>query len=121
MTNTLDRSAPNTELSEQEILNKSFDKKYDLLAFLLIGEYGNTTKRLKVGPDGSLSLGDFAVQLIKDGTDMYIGEAPVGSALGSAVWRIKKLDMSNGLSIKYADGNANFDNVWNNYAGLSYS
>jgi hypothetical protein len=56
------------------------------------------------------------------GTVTYVGKAAVGSGSASAVWQISKLEQSGAvLSVTYADGNANFDNVWNDRAGLSYS
>ena len=53
----------------------------------------------------------------------YLGQAVPGSAASSAVWRIQKLTFSAGgdVSTTWADGNANFDNVWDNRASLSYS
>ena len=54
-------------------------------------------------------------------TVSYIGEATTGSATSSAVWRIKKMDTTTGTVITWADGNDNFDNVWDNRASLSYS
>ncbi len=53
-------------------------------------------------------------------TVTYIGYAEIGSSQASAVWRIKKIDTSSGTSIIWADGNDNFDNVWNNRAALTY-
>lgn len=54
-------------------------------------------------------------------TITYIGEAVPGTAVGAASWRIKRIDTSSGTNILYADGNSNFDNIWNNRVGLSYS
>lgn len=54
-------------------------------------------------------------------TVTYVGEAAIGSATASAVWRIKKLDSTSGLVITWADGDELFDNVWDNRASLSYS
>jgi hypothetical protein len=54
----------------------------------------------------------------------YIGEALPGSATNAALWRIKRLDESDPtveLIIKWAGGTDNFDQVWDNRAGLSYS
>lgn len=57
-----------------------------------------------------------------DSTITYVGKAVAGSTLASASWQIKKItDTSGDLSIQFADGNANFDNVWNNRESLSYS
>lgn len=54
-------------------------------------------------------------------TVTYVGKADTGSSNASAVWQIQKVDTSSGLSITWADGDALFDNVWNNRASLSYS
>lgn len=51
----------------------------------------------------------------------YIGKAVVGSAEGSAVWQIAKLDTSSGLVKTWADGSASFDNIWSDRASLTYS
>lgn len=57
-----------------------------------------------------------------DSTTTYIGEAIVGSVTSGAIWRIKKIVASGSLtSILFADGNQNYDNVWDNRASLSYS
>jgi hypothetical protein len=54
-------------------------------------------------------------------TVTYIGEAVPGTAQGSALWRIKKIDTSSGVVVTWADGNSNFDNAWTGHAGWSYS
>lgn len=52
---------------------------------------------------------------------LYIGQAVPGTSSASAGWQIKKLDTSSGIVTTWADGDANFDNVWNNRASLTYS
>ena len=52
---------------------------------------------------------------------IYVGDATAGSATSSAVWRIKRLDFTSGLVTTYADGNTNFDNVYDNRESLIYS
>jgi hypothetical protein len=55
-------------------------------------------------------------------TVTYVGEAPFGAVASDANWRIFKLTSSGTvLSLTWADGNDNFDNVWANRASLSYS
>lgn len=54
-------------------------------------------------------------------TVTYIGDATIGSATSVASWRIKKIDTTSGTSITFADGDGNFDNIWNNRASLTYS
>jgi hypothetical protein len=61
-------------------------------------------------------------QRIDDGgTILYIGEALVGASETEPVWRIRKLDTAGGLTATYADGDANFDNVWADRLTLTYS
>ena len=52
---------------------------------------------------------------------LYIGKAPIASATSSAVWQISKLDTSSGLIKTWADGDSDFNNIWDNRASLSYS
>lgn len=51
----------------------------------------------------------------------YIGKAPVGSLESAGVWQIAKLDETSGLVKTWADGNGNYDNIWNNRSSLTYS
>ena len=52
---------------------------------------------------------------------IYVGLAAPGAAASSAVWQIKKISITGAvLEISWADGNAEYANVWNDRAGLSY-
>lgn len=53
-------------------------------------------------------------------TVSYVGEAAAGSSTSASVWRIKRLDTTSGLELKFADGNTFFDNVWDDRTLLSY-
>ena len=63
---------------------------------------------------------EYTIKIIATGVYTYIGYAPIASNTSSAVWRIKRTDETLGLTVLFADGNDNFDNVWNNYAILTY-
>ncbi len=63
----------------------------------------------------------FALRLATVGDIDYVGEASTGSATSGASWRIKRVDSTTGTVIQWADGNSNFDNIWDNRASLSYS
>lgn len=61
-----------------------------------------------------------------DGSDnmIYLGKAIPGTATATAAWQIRKMtyDGSDNLTvIELADGNDDFDNIWDNRAALSYS
>jgi len=66
----------------------------------------------------------FTLRLETDSGDSnidYVGEAVVGSGgEGDAVWRIKKIDSTSGIVIKWADGDAGLNNTWTGYAGHTY-
>lgn len=54
-------------------------------------------------------------------TTTYVGYAALGSTTTGATWKIKRISVSSGeTSIKYADDNSNYDNIWNNRASLTY-
>lgn len=54
-------------------------------------------------------------------TITYVGKALPGTVTASALWQVQKIDTSGDLTITWADGNTDFDNVWNDRATLSYS
>lgn len=52
----------------------------------------------------------------------YIGRAVPGTATTTAAWEIRKLlTLGNNVEILWADGDGNYDNIWDNRASLSYS
>ena len=52
---------------------------------------------------------------------LYVGTAISGSLSSSAVWKIKKILTSGGLTtIQYADGETLYDNIWDDRASLTY-
>jgi hypothetical protein len=52
----------------------------------------------------------------------YVGIAAPGTATSAASWQIKKITTTGAdIEIIFADGNSNFDNVWDDRASLTYS
>jgi len=103
-----------TKRSSQAIDNFSFDEDYLV----------STVLPLELDPSGVVKrkvTEDLATKIVISGTDIYVGKAAIGSATSSAVWKIKKIDTASDIVITWADGNANFDNVMDNAASLSYS
>lgn len=132
------------EQTVQELQNRSFDPSFDVNAVEVLGydDGGNALRRIAVDGDGkfeqspgfatestltliSNELKTYAIQYAVnsgDSTITYVGKAVAGSSLASAVWQIKQItDTSGDLSIQFADGDSNFNNVWNNRESLSYS
>jgi hypothetical protein len=52
---------------------------------------------------------------------LYLGKSPIGSSTSDPVWQIKKVDTTSGVVITWADGNADFDNIWDNRTSLTYN
>ena len=53
----------------------------------------------------------------------YRGDAEAGSSESSAVWRIRKVFLHNdgeNIEVVFADGDTEFDNIWDNRASLFY-
>ncbi len=64
-----------------------------------------------------------ALEFKKDSTDSkvsYIGKATIASDTGDAVWKIQKMDENDGTVITWADGNDNYDNIYDNRESLTY-
>ena len=58
---------------------------------------------------------------VADTTTTYVGEASPKVSEASAFWKIKKISTSGNItSITWADGNDEFDNVWDNRVSLTY-
>ncbi|MEK7765004.1 MAG: hypothetical protein AAB368_02090 [bacterium] len=56
--------------------------------------------------------------------EIYKGEAAVGSLTTNAVWRIRKLvisDIDNDITETWAGGTANFDKVWGDRVTYTYT
>jgi hypothetical protein len=62
---------------------------------------------------------EFSVRIDEGATYTYIGLAAPGADVASAEWRIKRLTNADN-TILYADGDANFNNIWNNRGSLTY-
>lgn len=58
-------------------------------------------------------------------TIYYFGEAQPGVVDANALWRIQRITFitpgEDDVDIEWADGNSDFDNIWDDRVGLSYS
>lgn len=56
-----------------------------------------------------------------DASTTYVGEAEIKTQTSTAEWRIKKISVSgNVTTISWADGDSNFNNIWDDRATLTY-
>jgi hypothetical protein len=76
----------------------------------------------RVASEVAALTGPFATRLDDSAVPIvYAGEAQLGSSDSDHVWRIKKLDVTAGVEVTWAHGNANFDNTWDDRASYPYS
>lgn len=60
---------------------------------------------------------------VVDTTTSYLGKAAIGTLGSSGTWQVRRLTFTagGGVTLEYADGDGNYDNIWDNRASLSYS
>lgn len=51
---------------------------------------------------------------------LYLGEASAGTLNSAASWRVSRIVTTSPIEIKFADGDDNFNNIWDNRASLNY-
>ena len=56
--------------------------------------------------------------IYQDATYKYFGEAAPGSALTNPEWRVSRMNLTTS-QLQWADGNANFDNVYTDLATVA--
>ena len=98
-----------------KVRNIFFDPETSLIN---IEYFDATTKTLTIEGESVVTLRLDKVST----TTTYIGEAIPGSSESDSVWRIKRMvEDGDDLQILFADGDSNFDNIWDNRVSLSYS
>ena len=121
MAKTIKQSKSHISESEQEILKKSRDDKYEVLAVETLKELAISSELgslYRTSVDGN----EVAMRLDKTTTPdvIYQGWAAPGTLTSAASWKIRKMDLTSGVIITWADGNTYFDNIFNNRENLSY-
>ena len=57
-----------------------------------------------------------------DSSTTYTGAARIAGSSADAIWQVKRIVVNGTItSFAYADGDDNYDNVWDDRAGLVYS
>jgi hypothetical protein len=81
-------------------------------------------RRLPIALDGALFLTTRSVTVVTGATQtIYQGFAYPGSSEATATWLIQRTTVTadGSTATLFADGHALFDQVWTDYASLSYS
>lgn len=103
-----------------QLFGKDHIKDGDVISFSEHGRVGG----LSTGQGYKITKGVEEVTYIDEASSSitYIGKAGIGVSTSSASWQIKKILTSGSVtSITYAGGTDNYDQVWNDRSGLSYS
>jgi len=81
--------------------------------------------KLYINSDGSINIKDISLKVIVDKTSSpteYYGFATPGTATSASYWKIQRKTVSGSVTTyDFADGDTNFDNIWDNRGSLSYS
>lgn len=101
---------PQAKLSEQNVLNTSYDSDYDVLVVEPVGFDGQALQRLKAQ--------NLQIKRVNDGTYDYFCFSAPGTAVATAKWQVFRLDSS--ANLMYADADANFDNIASDPTLLDY-
>lgn len=84
-------------------------------------ELTGTTEYFPVGASLAEDINSWILKDSSAGTTYYGYALTLGANQASAVWKIRREVVSgNVTTVTYADGNGNYDNVWNNRASLTY-
>jgi len=62
----------------------------------------------------------YKARFADDDTYTYVGIASPGTATSAASWQIKRITNASD-DVDWAGGDTAFNNIWDNYASLSYS
>lgn len=77
---------------------------------------GNLIRQVAIGHPTAMKVDEV------DSTTTYIGVAPLGSATSAASWQIRKIAVSGTVTtFTWADGDEEYDNVWDDRATLTYA
>lgn len=99
-----------------------YSRRLSVMLYQYLNDTRNTINQLI---DDAMAT-DYATRYDQDAatpTFAYLGKAPVGTATSAAAWQVQKLvfGVDGDVEVTWADGNAAFDNVWDDRASLSYS
>lgn len=105
-------------IDETETLLYVSEQQFSVIEIGIQGPMG------PAGPSGGEDEIPYAQQVDFEGSTIYKGWAAVGSSTSSSLWRIQKIEfvgLDEDVVITWADGDSNFDNIWDNRVSLSYS
>jgi len=101
------------DYSTRQIESASFDDEFEVNVVGMLGYDGQNLQRM---PAKSTAL-----KVTEDGTTIYVAKSAPGTLQSAAKWQCMKIDMSSGVEITYAGGNADFVNIATDLTVLSYS
>lgn len=108
-----------------EIANLEHDDILDVKKVMPYGWDGSNAIAIKVNSSGELIISEDSLIIGKEirlsGSYIFIGVSKTSTDTSGATWKIKRLDTTNTLTTKWADGNQDYDNVFDNYLTISYS
>ena len=109
------KNLPTTHKTEQGVLNSSFDEDFGVSTAEGLVYDGQNLQRTNAD--------NLAMKITEDGLVTYVAIAAPGTLQSEAKWQVKCIydDGAGTITITWADGDANFDNVATDLTALSYS
>ena len=118
-----DQNLSRTKRSSQAIDNFSFDEDFlgKVVELVKRNQAGTAIEYFNPATEETLA-GTMSIAVDETSTVgvIYVGKAAIGSSISSPVWQVKKI-YEDSTPSQWADGNSNFDNVWDNRPSLTYS
>lgn len=115
----------------QEIQNWGFDETYNQPAFEILVENVAETALVRQKPIATedtlqANTGKYSTIAVTDSGDsnlIYFGDVAVGSvgSTSQAIWRISRLDTTTLLTVTWAGGSKEFNQIWDSRESLIYS
>lgn len=90
-------------------------------AIMMWEQFGRVGNTVNGEAYGRIQKTNEKVEVDDAGTYVYVGYAIPGSSTSSAVWKIKRIKTTNVVEILYADGDAAYNNIWDNRSSLTYN
>jgi hypothetical protein len=126
---TVKQSGPTTVLKTASSSVSISSKQKNVFIQASPGPQGIPGPAGPIGPIGPVGSGTAEEEVYSTRVDfvndnlLYRAEAPVGTADSAPFWRIRRIVIGNDGDVTevWANGNANFVNIWDNRTFLSYS
>jgi hypothetical protein len=105
-------------LNSVDAMGNGINSPEALMMYEQFGRVGNSTSGQAFN---RVREADETILVDSVGSDIYIGYAVPGTATSASLWKIKRVNTVNPISIYWADSSTLYNKVWDSRASYSYS